>query len=203
MGAFEDQLWSHLVREHAHQLVEDQPPSPATRTARIRPGSRRLLVAFAGLAIIAAAIVLAGGAGTVNGPPAYALVGHPDGTVTITIKEVSGVSSLNQRLVQLGIRAKAYIAEPNCTATVQILEREWKALYPNIVTHDGPAPQVTIRPDAIPADATLLLVGQHVVPGRLDVLLTLIRSPAPTCMKNVFRLAAPPPRGTGVPPRQP
>jgi hypothetical protein len=205
MSAFDDQLWSHLVREHGHLLAEDEQPTPATRPPRrILRGRGRLLVALAGAAGIAAvAIVFAVGTGTVNSPEAYALVGHPDGTVTITIKEISGVSSLNQRLAALRIRAKSLIADPTCTATVHELGPKWNALYPKIVTQNGPAPQVTIRPDAIPANATLLLIGQHLVPGRLDVLLTLVRSPAPQCVQNVFRLAQPPAPGTGLPPRKP
>lgn len=123
--------------------------------------------------------------------------------MTITIKEISAVPSLNQRLAEVGIRAKAFIANPDCTATIHELEPEWIALYPKIVTQNGPAPQITIRPDAIPANATLLLVGQHVVPGRLDVLLTLVGSPAPPCVHNVFRLATQSAPGTGVPPRKP
>jgi hypothetical protein len=206
MSSLDDQLWSHLVREHGHLFAEDEQPTPPTGpTRRILPRKGRLLVALAGLTVIVAVvIVLAVGTGTVNGPEAYAVVDHPDGTVTITIKEISAVSSLNRRLSDLGIRVKALISNPSCTASIQELEPEWKALYPTIVTQNGPAPQVTIRPDAIPANATLLLVGQqHLIPGKLAVLLTLIRSPAPSCMGNVFRPARPPAPGTGVPPRKP
>lgn len=205
MSAFDDQLWSHLVRKHGHLLAEDERPTPTTGpTQRILRRRGRLLVVLAGVAVAAVvAIVLAVGAGTVNSPEAYAVVAHPDGTVTITIKEIPGVSSLNQRLAALKIRAKTFIADPTCTAAIHELEPEWKALYRKIVTQNGPAPQVTIRPAAIPANATLLLIGQHVVPGRLDVLLTLVRSPAPRCIHNVFRLAQPPVPGTGVAPREP
>jgi hypothetical protein len=204
MSAFDDRLWSHLVREHGHLLADDAQQGPATRPTRQGRRAGRLLLALVGLAVIAAAaIVLTVGTGTVNSPQAYALVRHSDGTLTITIKEISGVSSLNQRLVALGIRAKAFIANATCTETGQVLQPEWNALYPKIVTQNGPALQVTIRPEAIPAKTVLLLVGQHVVPGRLDVLLTLVRSPAPRCMHTVFRLATPPAPGTGVAPRTP
>jgi hypothetical protein len=160
------------------------------------------LVTGGGLATIAAVvIVLLLGPGTVNGPEAYAVVHNPDGTVTITIKEISAVNALNQRLADLGIRAKAFRADPTCTATVQWLESEWKALDSKIVTENGPAPQITIQPAMIPADATLVLIGQQLVPGRINVLVTLIRRPPPPCMHDVFRLARPP--SPGVPPRFP
>lgn len=70
MSSFDDQLWSHLVREHGHLLADDQHPAPAKRRMpRILRGRRRPLIALAGLAILAAAtIVLSVGTGTVERP---------------------------------------------------------------------------------------------------------------------------------------
>ena len=202
MSAFDDLLWSHLVGEHGHLLADAPLAVPEARSPRRRRRSRRLLVALTGVVAIAAGIVLSLGPATGSTPEAFAVVSHSDGTVTITIKEISGIDGLNRRLAELGVKAKAYMADPSCMASAEE-SPGWDALYPKIVVQNGPAPEVTIRPDAIPTDATLLIEGQYVVPGRLDVMVTLVRSPAPSCMHNVLRLAPPPPPGIGVPPRQP
>jgi hypothetical protein len=133
-----------------------------------------------------------------------AVIQNPDGTVHITLKKLSEVDGLNQQVAELGIRVKALRADPGCTATVN--ELDWGQLYPRIVTENGPAPGVTIQPNAIPANDTLLLAAQEITPrvGQpliVTVVLKLVRSPAPDCIGEVLRPAKPPPPGVGVPPR--
>jgi hypothetical protein len=203
----DDRLWSYLAREHAEQLAATEHLTPPVRRTRFQrfTGPTRFVTA-AGLSIAATiAVVLVIVA--VNGPqPAYAVSQNSDGTVTITLTEIAGVDGLNQRLAEAGIRAKALLTHPTCWGSVY--QVAFGQLYPQIVTKNGPAPAVTIQPDAIPADNTLVLVTQR-MPRRngrapaIGVLLMLVRSPAPDCIGQVRRAASPPRPGIALPPGWP
>lgn len=45
------------------------------------------------------------------------------------------------------------------------LQPQWNELDPKIITQNGPGPHVTVNPDAIPDDATLLLVASTSSPA--------------------------------------
>ena len=48
-----------------------------------------------------------------------ALIQNPDGTITVVKEEVFSVGVLNARLTELGVRAAAVRADPDCTATIE------------------------------------------------------------------------------------
>jgi hypothetical protein len=127
--------------------------------------------------------------------PLQPVTENPDPTVTITLEEVADVDRLNERLAELGMRAKALLVDPNCTDTVE--EVEWGELYPQIVPENGPERRIRIQPDAIPVDHTLVLAVQpaasHGVPP-IIVRLMLVQGPAPERLGKVLYPAAPPPR---------
>jgi hypothetical protein len=98
---FHDPLPAHLDRigrqltAAAHQLAATQPRR-----------HRRRLTALGALpvaAAVAAAVVLLTSASTTT-PPAYALTRHSDGSITITLNQLTtGIPALNTKLHQLGI----------------------------------------------------------------------------------------------------
>jgi hypothetical protein len=187
VSAFEDCLWTYLVREHPEVLTQS-----ARWTRPVRPGQRRWgqsrpsAFAAAGASIAAAAIATFVVVGVRNATPAYAVTQNSDGTVTITLRELSGVDALNARLAQLGVRVHALLADSSCTVTTQ--ELEWNALYAQIVTANGPAPEVTIQPSAIPADDTLLLAVGPAPNGQGPTArLMLISGTAPSCIGDVLK----------------
>jgi hypothetical protein len=68
------------------------------------------------LATAAAAVVLALSA-TTSTPPAYAVVTHADGSITIMLRDLStGIPGLNARFRQLGIPETVIPMRPGCTS---------------------------------------------------------------------------------------
>ncbi len=111
MSSFEDRLWSELVREHGERLAL----AGARRSPRPRRSWRAPLAAGGVVltaAIVAGALLLTAS----TSPPAYAVVVNPDGSVTLTIDELIGVSAANARLAKLGVRARVAVIEAGCTA---------------------------------------------------------------------------------------
>jgi hypothetical protein len=148
-------------------------------------GPRASALAAVGAAIAAAAIA-AFVVGVRSTPPAYAVTQNSDGTVTITLRDLSGLDALNARLAALGVPVHALLADPSCTVTTPRLE--WNALYPQIVPYNGPAPEFTIQPSVIPPGDTLLLAVAPAPNGfGPTARLMLIAGPVPSCIANVFK----------------
>lgn len=82
---------------------------------RARWRQRRTALAAGGLAsagaVVALALTLTAGSST----PAFAVVVHHDGSVTLTVNELIGVGPANARLAELGVRARLARREPSCT----------------------------------------------------------------------------------------
>lgn len=112
------------------------------------------------------------------------MIENVDGTITITSEEVFAAARLNEHLLGLGVRVKALRADPDCDSTVAY--GDWGDLYPRIVLQDHRAPGVTIRPDAIPLDHTLVLSAERTPrPGPqppIVVRTILVSGSAPDCV---------------------
>jgi hypothetical protein len=104
MTDFEQRLWNHL----ADEFNADDIDMPIVRTiASQTPQPRRRVTITAGLtavaAAVAAAVVLLISATTAT-QPAYALVQHRDGSVTVTVHNLrTAIEPINARLRALGI----------------------------------------------------------------------------------------------------
>jgi hypothetical protein len=75
---------------------------------------------------VADGIVVAGIAGPGGTPPAYAVEGEPDGTVTVSVGQLFDLRGLQRALDRAGVPGKIVLVEPGC--------------------HDGPA-RCDGRPD--------------------------------------------------------
>lgn len=121
------------------------------------------------------------------------MIENVDGTITLTSEEVFAAAAINEQFAQLGIRARALRADPSCSATVA--EVQWGHLYPRIVIQNHPAPGITIQPDAIPVDHTLVLAAERTPrPGRqppIVVRTVLVGGQAPACIAEFFRRPSP------------
>jgi hypothetical protein len=106
MTDFEQRLWNHL----ADEFNADDIDMPTVRTiASQTPQRRRRVTITAGLtaavaaAAVALAVVLLIGATTAT-QPAYALVQHADGSVTVTVHNLrTAIQPINTHLSALGI----------------------------------------------------------------------------------------------------
>lgn len=111
--SFEDRLWDRLEANNAEQL-EAMRHEPS-RFAVNRPRRPSLPVALGGgLAAAAMAGAAVFGLGLWEAPPAFAVAVNADGTVAITLREVSAIAALNKKLAADGIQAKAIPVRAGC-----------------------------------------------------------------------------------------
>ena len=96
MTKFADQLFDDLVREHGSALAHTRPSAPRRHAA-----SRRTLLAT-GTGFVAVAATVGGLVASGGGTPAYALTTHSNGTVTLDVYQVSGITGINTKLRQVG-----------------------------------------------------------------------------------------------------
>ena len=143
MSEFEDNLWLEVVRDHSHELAR------AGRRGRKHGRATRpqlLAGTTVGVAAIATAAALLLGAST--SPPAFAVTRNPDGTVTVSLKQPSGIAAANRKLAAMGVRAQ--IAAEAKTP-------------PTLVCPGGTAPTITFDPARIAKRHVLVIT-----PGQLS-----------------------------------
>jgi hypothetical protein len=164
MSSFQERLWSELVNDHALALSrprgwETSRRSPAI-VERRRPSlpamprwrSVRLAASAAALASAVTAVLITTGAST---PPssAYAVTVTPQGTIEVTIDEMTGVSGANADLAKLGVPVKVVPVLPGCPLGKAILiplSIEGKVVH-------GEGRGLAIQPNLIPPGDTLVI----------------------------------------------
>jgi hypothetical protein len=141
MSEFEDNLWVEVVREHGPDLARARRPVPKPRHA-----TRPQLLAGTAVGVAAAATAAALLFGASTSPPAFAVTRNPDGTVTVDLRQPSGIAGANEKLAAMGVRAR--IAVDTKTP-------------PELVCPGGTAPTITFDPASIPrSDEVVIAPGQ-------------------------------------------
>ncbi len=187
MARFEDRLFAEIVEQHGALLT--QPAARVAAPPRPRLLRRRGPIAALGLAIAAAIAALVIGLSHNAGTSAYAVVTNPDGTVTVTIRELEGVDPANQRLAMLGVPVRVAPVTDGCPVTreqlpsVQLPPDEARKIYE---PEPGPAGfSVRIDPAGVPHGDTVLLTAREVRPGFVALRELLIEGAAPSCVAPV------------------
>jgi len=144
MSRFEDNLWARLEREQAPTLLQNMATQRRKRTAR-------WMGAAAGVAVlggVAAATYLGGT------PPAYAVVDNPDGSVTLTIREIQRFEEATAKLRDRGIPAIAVPLRRDCAQQGNTLHDPLNAVEFDLSPE---AFNIKILRDRIPAGGTVVL----------------------------------------------
>jgi hypothetical protein len=176
MSRFQERLWEDLVRDHAAALAyptgsRDLVPrltivepratarlwTPRLRTGRlpVRPG--RLVAGLAAIAAIAITVSLLTTTGTTPSA-AYAVTQRPDGTLAISIDELTGVTGANAQLAKLGVNVRVVPVQAGCTATGTVAPMA-PSLAATVAHIEGEG--VTVRPDLIPPGDTIVLAAKQ------------------------------------------
>jgi hypothetical protein len=173
MSTFEDRLWSQLVREHGDQM---QLSTIAIKRHRRRPA----LVAGTALASVAlaTAAVLALTAGT-GAPPAYAVTTNPDGTVTVTLNDISAITGLNAELARDGLNAQAVPLNADCPIRAPLVTMP-AGTDPSTYT-------ITLVPRDIPAGYRAVVAAGTTPSGQVVLLMGAIKPPVPECFNSTAR----------------
>jgi hypothetical protein len=105
MTKFADHLWSDLVREHGTTLAHADRPGPGR--AHLFRRARVLAASALGLAGVGTALAIALGAA--GSTPAYAITTNGNGSVLVTINQVSALPQANAKLTAMGIHEQVAI----------------------------------------------------------------------------------------------
>ncbi|HEX4223307.1 MAG TPA: hypothetical protein VHZ97_13150 [Pseudonocardiaceae bacterium] len=148
MNKFEDRLIGDLMEQHGPALAQLRRPEPSKR--RHRPlwlsGAAAVVIGAA----IATSVTLAGGGGT----PAYALTQNPNGTVTLTLSDMTGIIGANAELRKLGLPVLVVPFGQHCPD-----EAPFDIGHGNLTFERG---QFTFSLTVIPAGDTLVVAAQPV-----------------------------------------
>jgi hypothetical protein len=178
MTNFSDQLLRDLMREHGSALREAQLPVAGPRhhlrrTAWLAGGAGTLAVG------ITASLAAFGGTAS----EAYAITPHSDGTVTVAVTDLSGVTGANATLHHLGLRVVVVPVKAGCPSIMSL--------------PDPPAPpgkvsgaigltgvnggSVTVEAHGIPAGDLLVIAVSKAANGT-QMAVRLTSPPAPACV---------------------
>lgn len=177
MTRFEDKLWAELEREHAPALLQTLATQRRTRTAR-------WVGVAAGVAVLGAAAVIApvyfGGT-----PPAYAVSDNPDGSVTLTVREVERFEDATAELRRRGVPAVAVLLSETCPEgeARKIEHAATSGTGPVTIAHplDTKVFEARITPDLIPVGVTLVIAAKDTGNG-FSVATAYARGDVPKCV---------------------
>lgn len=175
-----------------HQIETTQMPAPRrlSRAPGVRLAGRPRIVAggAAAAVAVATAAVLAVSAAT-SAAPAFAVTDNRDGSVTITLNEITGVSDLNAKLASMGIAVRAVPVVSGCTATAQVVGSDGSVKPAAVltVTRLGTNPrtgtaatlnQITVDPPRTPGQTEILAASS----SGLNLLGQVVQGPLPSCV---------------------
>jgi hypothetical protein len=216
MTKFEDNLWREVEGKYGPEL------SKAAGPLHRRSHLRAPVLAGTTLGVLgasAAVIVLT----AANSSPAFAVTRHGDGTVSVVIRRIEGITGANRRLMQLGIRARAVRVADGCqlpaaralaSVAVMTLARD---RHENWVTAAPGAINARIRPAQIPSGRTLVIPAirtgalvrlvrgrtvRGVVPACLPPAVQILANPGSRGLKIMTCRGGIPPGVRAVPPGQ-
>jgi hypothetical protein len=190
MSRFEDRLWAELVEHHGALLSE--PPTPAAAPAPVSPARARLWLRPAsltalGLALLAGLVALVINLGSGGGPPAYGVFVNSDGSVTVSISELTGIEPAKHRLEALGLPVRIAPVQAGCSTPPSALRRD--PVAPELMHEIFQAATepgvlgVKVQPRAVPPGDTLLLTARERGNGVVALTGRLLKGKvAPACV---------------------
>ncbi|MBP2322120.1 hypothetical protein JOF56_002505 [Kibdelosporangium banguiense] len=166
-------LAQHAEYRHGSQeiLMALRKPVPSPR----RRG--RLMWIAAGAAAVAG-LTIAGLTIFGNAPAAYAVTKNPNGSITVSIKDIKAIDPANEKLRELGVRAKVVPLTSDCASLEnrETYQGDWD------LDEDSSDGSITLGP-RLPEGYTVLLSVTH-QPGRGTGLgfTAPVKDPAPSCV---------------------
>jgi hypothetical protein len=191
MSNFEDQLWSQLVRERGEQMraaprataalaSSVTATTPATRRGRRLRRPALLTGSALGVAGLASAGVLA----LTSASPAFAVTKNPNGTVDVTLSDLSDLPALNQQLAKDGIPVTAVPLSTSCSATAAINNPSGESSPSISASGQETTDVVTIDPSQIPSGEVGVLGASQTASGQIKLMFGETTPPAPSCLNS-------------------
>jgi DNA-directed RNA polymerase specialized sigma24 family protein len=175
----EETVLREALAQHAEYRQGRQEILMALRKPAPSPRSRGRLVWIAAGAAAVAGLTIVGLAIFGNTPIVYAVTKNHNGSVTVSIKDIKAIEPANEKLRELGVRAKAVPQTADCAS---LENRETYKGSDWDIDETAPDGSVTLGPK-LPEGYTVLLSvsGQ---PGRATGLgfTAPVKDPAPSCV---------------------
>jgi hypothetical protein len=105
MSKFTDNLWRDLVEEHGETLAHAARPEPGLASRLRRPR----VLAGSTLALVGGGTALALALGAAGSTPAWAVTTDGDGSVLVTINQLSALPQANAKLTAMGTHEQVTI----------------------------------------------------------------------------------------------
>jgi hypothetical protein len=192
MSKFEDQLFADLMSEHGGELATTR------RTPGSRRGTARHVLGAAGAVGVAGAVGL-GITAVASATPAYAVTRAADGTITVSLRDISGVTGANAELRKLGVSAVAVPMAKNCTAKIVPDGRSVRSGVVSASNDAGGSGSVSFPANSIATGDTLVLAAQ-VSDRKVSLALITVRGSAPACVPENPVPAPTPDNDGAIPP---
>jgi hypothetical protein len=185
MSRLEDRVWEELVNAHGTRLGARAVPDEPHR----RPWSTLATGGALGLTTAMIVVVLAITGGTTPST-AFAVTDNHDGTVMLTIRELTDPAAVDAKLAQLGVRARVVPLQQNCPAS---LNMDVRYLQPNTQpwsqypSTQGPVGSWTVGiiPARIPVGHTLVF-GLEQTPGGWEMADAIVSGAGPDCSSREY-----------------
>ena len=180
MTKFADQLFEDLMAEHGAELAAPRIPAAVAAPRR----TRRPAWAAAGT-VAAAATALVGVTVFSGGAAAYAVTDNHDGTVTVAVKQASGIAGANGKLHSLGVPVVVVpVGGPGCTPVDAIAVPPAEHTKVTMEARTGAEGSVTVDVHGVPAGDRALVTFQKSADGKVTGSMFLVRgdAPVPSCV---------------------
>ena len=185
MTRFDDNLWREVERRYGSELTGADGPLSSG------PRGRLPVIAGASLGVAGASAAAVLVLSAASSSPAFAVTTHRDGTVSLVIRRLDGISGANRRLAQLGIHVRAVQVDAQCQAVVGPALRHvtvagvTRNRHAGWITSFEGGVKARIRPQQIARNHTLVIAA---VPSKGQVRLVrgrAVRGAIPGCLPPV------------------
>jgi hypothetical protein len=179
---YEDALWDDLVENHYDELADLRmpPPSPRRRPKAV-VGATVLTAVGAGAAVIAISA-------TSTTAPAYAVTRNPNGSVSVTLRQLSAIADVNARLKALGVQAVVTRTGSKCSSVPNRVVR----LSPiRVSPPTAPGPSWSTQQVTIPGSSSVrpgmvhVLIARRIAGGRIAIVQGQSDAPVPACVREI------------------
>lgn len=191
MSNFEDQLWSQLVRERGEQMraAPQATAALASSVTATRPAPRRAPrlrrpALLTGSALGIAGLATAGVFALTSASPAFAVTKNTDGTVAISLSDLSDLPALNQKLAQDGVPVTAVPISTSCSSTAALNNPSGEGTPNMSANHQEATDVVTIDPSLIPSGDIGVLGASQTASGQMELVFGETTPPAPSCLNS-------------------
>lgn len=196
MSRFQERLWDELVRDHAATLaypagmrdplrelpILEPRRVPLRGLPALRPGELMLRPGqiAATLALLAATVIAVAIFSTTGTTPsaAYAVTQNPDGTITVSVAELTGITGANEQLARLGVKVKVVPVQANCAGPSESVPTP-PLLAAKLAHAQGEG--LGIDPALVPSGDTLVLLARQ-TESAVNLSFGLYRGAAPACI---------------------